>query len=109
MSLKCCPPVPRLPRDLSEHAELLKALADPHRLRIAAMLARAQDDICVCDLNDGIDVSQPTISHHLKLLKDAKLVTSERRGTWVYYRLTDDARRRMRSLIDLILPERVPA
>src|SRR5579864_8735727 len=109
MASKCCTPAPRLPRDLSEHAELLKALADPHRLRIAATLARTDDDVCVCDLNDGIQLSQPTVSHHLRLLRDAKLVTSQRRGTWVYYRLTDDARRRMRSLIDLILPERIPA
>jgi len=103
-----CAPV-RMPKDLTGHAELLKALADPHRLRIIAMLARAGDDLCVCELNDEIDVSQPTVSHHLKLLKDAGLVTSERRGTWVYYRLPDDARRRLQSLLDLIVPERIPA
>jgi len=97
-----------MPKDLTEHAELLKALADPHRLRIIAMLARTGDDLCVCELNDEIDVSQPTVSHHLKLLKDAGLVTSERRGTWVYYRLPEGARRRLRSLLDLIMPERVP-
>ena len=95
----------RVPGDLTEHAGLLKALADPHRLRIIATLARADDAVCVCDLNDEVDVSQPTVSHHLKLLKDAGLVTSERRGTWVYYRLPDDARRRLQSLLDLVLPE----
>jgi ArsR family transcriptional regulator len=99
----------RLPGDLTEHADLLKALADPHRLRIIATLARAEDDVCVCDLNDDVDVSQPTVSHHLKLLKDAGLVTSERRGTWVYYRLPAGARRRLQSLLDLIIPQRAIA
>ena len=103
-----CAPV-RVPSDLTEHAELLKAIADPHRLRIIATLARADDDVCVCDLNDDIDVSQPTVSHHLRLLKDAGLVTSERRGTWVYYRLPADARPRLQSLLDLVIPERALA
>jgi ArsR family transcriptional regulator len=98
-----------LPGDLSEHADLLKALADPHRLRIVATLARSDDDVCVCDLNDDIDVTQPTVSHHLKLLKDAGLVTSERRGTWVYYRLPASARRRLQSVLDLVIPERALA
>lgn len=108
-SRSCCRAQVRLPGDLTEHADLLKALADPHRLRIIATLARADDDVCVCDLNDDIDVSQPTVSHHLKLLKDAGLVTSERRGTWVYYRLPANARRRLQSLLDLVIPERAIA
>ena len=107
MKAQCCPP--RLPADLSAHAALVRAIADPHRLRILASLARVDDAVCVCDLNDGIDVSQPTVSHHLKLLKQAQLVTSERRGTWIYYRLTPDARRRLEALIDLILPEKARA
>ena len=109
MSVKCCPKPPRLPKHLTAHADLLKALADPHRLRIVATLARADADVCVCDLHDGIDVSQPTVSHHLRLLKEAGLLASERRGTWVYYRLTDDAHQRIRALLDLILPEKVIA
>ncbi|MFL6239326.1 MAG: ArsR/SmtB family transcription factor [Actinomycetes bacterium] len=66
-------------------AGLLKALADPVRLRLMSMIAAA-DEACVCDLTGPFDVSQPTISHHLKVLREAGLVDSERRGTWVYYR-----------------------
>ena len=61
-----------------------KALADPTRLRILAMLASTPGGMCVCDLNEGFDLEQPTISHHLKVLRKAGLVSSERRGTWVY-------------------------
>jgi ArsR family transcriptional regulator len=61
-----------------------KALADPTRLRILAMLASTPAGMCVCDLNEGFDLEQPTISHHLKVLRKAGLVSSERRGTWVY-------------------------
>lgn len=69
---------------------LLKALADPIRLRIMSIIA-ASDESCVCDLTAPFDVSQPTVSHHLKVLKDAGLVDSERRGTWVWYRARRDA------------------
>jgi ArsR family transcriptional regulator len=65
-------------------AGLLKALADPVRLRLMSLIASA-DEICVCDLTVGFNVSQPTISHHLKVLREAGLVDCERRGTWVYY------------------------
>lgn len=61
-----------------------KALADPTRLRILAMLAGSPSGMCVCDLNEGFDLEQPTISHHLKVLRKAGLVNSERKGTWVY-------------------------
>ncbi|HVW80793.1 MAG TPA: metalloregulator ArsR/SmtB family transcription factor [Mycobacteriales bacterium] len=66
-------------------AGLLKALADPTRLRLMSLIA-ATDEACVCDLTSPFDVSQPTISHHLKVLRDAGLVDCERRGTWVWYR-----------------------
>ena len=65
-------------------ATLMKALADPIRLRLMSLIAAA-DELCVCDLLGPFDVSQPTISHHLKVLRSAGLVDSERRGTWVYY------------------------
>jgi ArsR family transcriptional regulator len=74
-------------RDL---AERFKALGDPTRLAIVKQLAGA-DEICVCHLVPDAGLSQPTISHHLKLLRDAGLVTSERRGTWAYYRLVPGA------------------
>jgi ArsR family transcriptional regulator len=71
-------------------ANLLKALSDPVRVRLMSMIAAA-DEACVCDLNAPFDVSQPTISHHLKVLRDAGLVDSERRGTWVWYRARREA------------------
>jgi ArsR family transcriptional regulator len=69
---------------------LLKALADPIRLRLMSLIA-ATDEACVCDLTAPFDVSQPTISHHLKVLREAGLVDSERRGTWVWYRARREA------------------
>ncbi|MFJ1748455.1 ArsR/SmtB family transcription factor [Streptomyces sp. NPDC088116] len=68
-------------------AKVFKALGDPVRLRLLSMIAsRAGGEVCVCDLTPAFGLSQPTISHHLKLLKQAGLIDSERRGTWVYYR-----------------------
>ncbi len=71
-------------------ANLLKALSDPVRLRLMSMIA-AVDEACVCDLTTPFNVSQPTISHHLKVLREAGLVDSERRGTWVWYRARHEA------------------
>jgi ArsR family transcriptional regulator len=71
-------------------AARFKALADPTRVEIVRRLACC-DECCVCDLNDSFDLSQPTISHHLKVLRDAGLVEATRRGTWAYYRLVPDA------------------
>lgn len=69
-------------------ATVLKAMADPLRLRIVAYVARsAAQEACVCDLMRLADVSQPTVSHHLKVLRDAGLLRCERRGTWVWYAL----------------------
>lgn len=106
---RCCPPAHVYSRNLSGEAELLKALADPHRLRILATLARAEDECCVCDFTDALPLNQPTVSHHLKILRDACLVTCARRGTWVYYRLARDARERLTSALDIALPEKVLA
>ena len=71
-------------------AGLLKALADPVRLRLMSLIAGA-DEACVCELTTTFAVSQPTISHHLRVLREAGLVDSERRGTWVYYRARREA------------------
>ncbi len=80
------------PRAAHELSVLFKALADPVRLRLLSMIgARNTGEACVCDLNDAFELSQSTISHHLKVLRKAGLITSERRGTWVYYRLVPDA------------------
>jgi ArsR family transcriptional regulator len=89
----CCTPIGVEPMS-AEHADkiagLLKALADPIRLRLMSLVA-AGDETCVCDLTAPFDVSQPTISHHLRVLREAGLVDCERRGTWVWYRAERDA------------------
>jgi ArsR family transcriptional regulator len=88
---ECCPGLLTAPLDEGRAetlAKVFKALGDPVRLRLLSMIAsRDGGEVCVCDLTPAFDLSQPTISHHLKLLKQAGLIASERRGTWVYYRL----------------------
>jgi ArsR family transcriptional regulator len=88
----CCSSAPPAPEVATTRAlaERFKALGDPTRLAIVSQLAAA-DEVCVCNLVPDAGLSQPTISHHLRLLRDAGLVTSERRGTWAYYRLVPDA------------------
>jgi ArsR family transcriptional regulator len=71
-------------------ASYFKALADPTRVAIVNRLTGAEE-VCVCDLTAAFDLSQPTVSHHLKILRDAGLVESSRRGTWAYYRLVPEA------------------
>src|ERR687886_2959895 len=88
----CCgPETPPLPEEAREElAARFKALADPTRVAIVNRLAAAEE-VCVCDLNSAFALSQPTISHHLKILREAGLVESSRRGTWAYYRLLPGA------------------
>ncbi|MGH4032992.1 ArsR/SmtB family transcription factor [Actinomycetota bacterium Odt1-20B] len=85
----CCPGLLTEPlgeEQAVELAKVFKALGDPVRLRLLSMIAsREGGEICVCDLTPAFDLSQPTISHHLKLLRQAGLIDCERRGTWVYY------------------------
>ncbi|UXY25397.1 ArsR/SmtB family transcription factor [Streptomyces sp. HUAS TT20] len=86
----CCPGLSTAPLDedqATELAKVFKALGDPVRLRLMSMIAsRGQGgEVCVCELTPAFDLSQPTISHHLKLLRQAGLIDCERRGTWVYY------------------------
>jgi ArsR family transcriptional regulator len=93
-ALDCCAPVTREALTAEQAADLagvLKALADPVRLRLLSLIAsHAGGEACVCDLTDEFDVSQPTISHHLKVLREAGLLASERRASWVYYRVVGD-------------------
>ena len=88
----CCgPEVEPLDRSASEQlAARFKALADPTRVAIVNSLSAA-GEVCVCNLTATFDLSQPTISHHLKILREAGLVESSRRGTWAYYRLVPEA------------------
>lgn len=87
----CCTPLTREPLDEDQAAELsklFKALSDPVRLRLLSLIAsHAGGEACVCDLTDAFDLTGPTISHHLKVLRESGLITGERRGTWVYYRV----------------------
>jgi ArsR family transcriptional regulator len=83
-------------------APVFKALGDPVRLRLISLIgAREGGEVCVCDLASAFDLTQPTISHHLKVLREAGLIDSERRGTWVYYRLIPAALERMAALLSL--------
>jgi ArsR family transcriptional regulator len=102
---RCCPPASVDLADRSSEAALFKAVADSHRLAILATLARADDEVCVCDFTSGLPLNQPTVSHHLKILRDAGLVIGERRGTWVYYRLAPDARARLNGALGSVLPQ----
>jgi ArsR family transcriptional regulator len=95
--LCCGPETEPLDPDASETlAARFRALSDPTRVAIVNRLA-STEECCVCDLNAAFDLSQPTISHHLKVLRDAGLVESSRRGTWAYYRLVPDAVRELRN------------
>ena len=74
-----------------------------------ATLARADDEVCVCDFTDALPLEQPTVSHHLKILREAALVTCERRGTWVYYQLAPDARKRIDAALHSLIPQKALA
>ncbi len=106
---KCCAPSRTLKRDFSTQAELFKALADPHRAVILATLARAAEEVCVCDFVNGLPLNQPTVSHHLKILRAPGLVTAERRGTWVHYALSDSAHKRIAAALEQVIPQKVLA
>jgi ArsR family transcriptional regulator, arsenate/arsenite/antimonite-responsive transcriptional repressor len=94
----CASDEPPLPRDAAHDlATTFKALADPTRVAIVSRLSTAEP-VCVCDLTAAFAVSQPTISHHLRILRDAGLVEVERRGTWSYYRLVPEAIQALRSV-----------
>jgi ArsR family transcriptional regulator, arsenate/arsenite/antimonite-responsive transcriptional repressor len=91
----CCVPLLREPLTADQAAELaqvLKALADPTRLRLVSMVAAHEGgEACVCDLTEPLGLTQPTISHHLKVLVDAGILTRDKRGKWAYYALVPSA------------------
>jgi ArsR family transcriptional regulator len=90
----CCTPRAKVrPKATRPYAKLFKALGDETRLEMLGLLAAAGAELCACDIESHFELSQPTISHHLKILREASLVTSERRGTWVYYMLSRDTLR----------------
>ena len=99
----CCAPLKRAPigpDEAERMAATLKALADPARLRLLSLVAsHADQEACVCDLIDPIGLSQPTVSHHLKVLTEAGFLHRSKRGTWAYYRIVPDALERVSAVL----------
>jgi ArsR family transcriptional regulator, arsenate/arsenite/antimonite-responsive transcriptional repressor len=104
----CYSPMVREPLDEADAkalAGMFKAMGDPVRLRLLSLIASHEGgEACVCDLTGEFDVSQPTISHHLRVLREAGLIDSERRGTWVYYWVLPTALDRLGSLLSTNSP-----
>ncbi|WP_326647100.1 metalloregulator ArsR/SmtB family transcription factor [Streptosporangium sp. NBC_01755] len=102
--LECSPPLVREPLDAGQAAGIapvFKALGDPVRLRILSIVAsHSGGEVCVCDITGAFELSQPTISHHLKVLKEVGLLTSERRASWVYYRLVPETLTELSALLN---------
>lgn len=94
LPVACCVPLaqPTMERDHAvAAAEIFKALADPHRVLILNRLLASDEPVCVCELNDELDLAQPTVSFHLKKMVNAGLLQREKRGTWAYYSLAPQA------------------
>jgi ArsR family transcriptional regulator len=107
----CCSPLAREPLtepQAVELSKLFKAMADPVRLRLLSLIAsHTGGEACVCDLTDAFALTGPTISHHLKVLRESGLITGERRGTWVYYRVHPEVLARLSAVLvpgDVIVP-----
>jgi ArsR family transcriptional regulator len=102
-TVACCSPLTQEPLSQEQAAQasvLLRAMADPVRLRLMSLVASHEGgEACVCDLNDAFELSQPTISHHLKVLHDNGLLDREKRGVWVYYRVRREALAGLANLI----------
>lgn len=110
LTAECCTPLTAEPiaeEEAAELARVFKALGDPIRLRLLSLIGahesgrQAGEGVCVCDLTVAFSVTAPTISHHLKVLREAGLIDSERRGTWVYYWLVPTTLHRLTSVLAL--------
>lgn len=98
----CCAPLAQeaiSAEDAASLARAFKAIGDPIRLRLLSLIASRGGETCVCDLTGPFEVSAPTISHHLKVLREAGLIDSERRGTWVYYWSKPEALERLSGIL----------
>jgi ArsR family transcriptional regulator, arsenate/arsenite/antimonite-responsive transcriptional repressor len=99
----CCSPLAREPLTAEQAVELsrlFKAMGDPARLRLLSLIASHESgEACVCDLTGAFELSGPTISHHLKVLREAGLISGERRGTWVYYRVHPETLRQLSAVL----------
>ena len=108
-TLACCSPVAGGAIDAAEAerlARIFKALGDPTRVRLLSLIAAtAGGEACICDLTDPVGLSQPTVSHHMKQLTDAGLISREQRGKWAYFRVVDDA---LDSLAEALSTARTP-
>ena len=103
---RCCDVSARPSRTHSEATAIasdLEQLAHPVRLQLLDVLARNEGRVCVCDLEAAVPVKQPTVSHHLRLLREAGLVESEKVGQWVYYRIKRDSARALRDRVQQVL------
>lgn len=101
----CCAPawVKPLPdKELQRLAGVARALADPSRIEILRLLARQDGPVCACDIVEHFDLSQPTVSHHLKILREAKLLSATRRGLWVFYAIDRDGAGSLADLTGLL-------
>lgn len=99
---RCCQPdlVPALsPDEVDDLTAALDVLGHPVRLTLLSIMAASEEPVCVCDLEAAVPVKQPTVSHHLKLLRSAGLVESEKRGLWAYYHVRHDELKRLRRRI----------
>jgi ArsR family transcriptional regulator len=109
-SATCATATPLIREPISEAtaaglAQVFKALGDPVRLRLISLIgAHAGGEVCVCDLTAAFDLTQPTISHHLRVLREAGIIDCERRATWVYYRLVPAALERAGALLSAPVP-----
>lgn len=100
----CCQPLAQEPLTAEQAgtlAPMFKALGDPVRLRLLSLIASEQGEVCVCELTPRFDLSGPTISHHLKVLRETGLVDCERRGTWVYYWLRPGVLAQLAAVLDV--------
>ena len=101
----CCAPVTGTvisAEEAEQLAHIFKALGDPTRVRLLSLISATEGgEACICDLTEPVALSQPTVSHHMKLLADAGLVTREQRGKWAYYRVVD---RTLQSIAEAITP-----
>ena len=105
---KCCPPPPELTllRSQAETgAALLASIADPTRLSIVNMLAGSSEAVCVCDITDSFTLGQPTISHHLRILREAGLIVGDRRGKWVYYSIVPAKLQEFQNLLEKVFAQ----
>ena len=100
----CCPPLIGSPLSETEAerlAEALRVIAEPARLRLVSLISASRDgESCVCDLTDQLDLGQPTVSHHLKVLTDAGILHREKRGRWAYYRIEPEPLQLLRGALD---------